>query len=99
MTAFESFVDEIIELSGPYADRDSMMFAVASIIMHLPPQRSSVPKNYFVRSLRKVAANQVAGQAFQDVKTRQAEAQKAAQEAEKQAQQDAASNEATNKEV
>jgi len=83
MSQFNTWSDSIIELSGPYADADSMKFAVASMIMHLGAQRSSVPKNFFVKSLRKTAANQIAGQVFQDIKQRQAEAQKAAEEAAK----------------
>src|SRR5258708_4382823 len=79
MTELDSFISDIIELSGNYADRDSMAFAICSMIIHLGPQKSLVPKNYFVRSLRKVAANQVASQAFQDIKKRQDEAMKAAQ--------------------
>lgn len=79
MTELDAFISDVIELSGEYADRDSMAFAICSMIIHLGPQRSHVPKNYFVRSLRKVAANQVASQVFQDVKKRQDEAVKAAQ--------------------
>ena len=78
MTSFEAWADSIVELSGPYADKDSMRFALASMIMSLGPQRSSVPKNYFVRSLRKAAANQVASQFFQDIKLKQQAAQEAA---------------------
>lgn len=78
MTEFESWSDDIINLSGPYADTDSMKFAIASMIMHLGPQKSHVAKNYFVRSLRKTAANQVAGQVFTNIKEKQ---QKAAAEA------------------
>lgn len=79
MKEFNRFADDIILLSGQYADRDSMVFAIASIVIHLKPTTSSVPKNYFVKSMRKAAANQVASQAFQDIKKRQEEAQKAAQ--------------------
>ena len=71
MSQFETWSDSIIELSGEFADRDSMKFAIASQVMHLGPQRSSVPKNFFVSSLRKAAANQVASQIFQDIKLKQ----------------------------
>lgn len=84
MTEFKMWSDEIIALTGPLADPDSMRFAISSQIMHLAPQRCSVPKRYFVASLRKAAANQVASQVFQDIKIRQAEEQeKQRQEAEK----------------
>lgn len=76
MTEFEEFSNSVIELSGEYADRDSMKYAIASMIIHLGPQRSHVAKNYFVRSLRKAAANQIASQVFQDIKRKQDEAAK-----------------------
>ncbi len=81
---FYIFSDDIIELSGPYADEDSMRFAIATMILHLGPQKSRISKNHFVRSLRKTAANQVAGQIFQDIKVKQQEAQKQAEATAKQ---------------
>lgn len=80
ITQFDAWADRIIGLSGQFADKDSMKFALASQIIHLPPQRSVVPDQYFVRSMRKAAANQVASQVFQDIKTKQQEAQKVAQQ-------------------
>ena len=80
MTAFQMWSDRIILQSGAFADADSMRFALASQIMHLGATRSSVPDRYFIQSLRKVAANQVAGQVFQDIKTKQIEAAKAAKQ-------------------
>lgn len=79
MTEFHAWADSIIELAGPYADPDSMKYAIASALIHLPATRSAIPKNYFVGTLRKAAANQVASQVFQDIKTKQQEAAKAAQ--------------------
>lgn len=80
MTEFENWSERIISLSGPFADADSMKFALASQIMHLGAQKSSVADQYFIRSMRKAAANQVASQVFQDIKIKQQEAQKAAQQ-------------------
>lgn len=74
MAELDIYCDEVIELTGPLADRDSMIFVIATTIMHLGPQRSHVPKNYFVRTLLVAAAKQLSSQAFQDVKQRQAEA-------------------------
>ncbi len=76
VSQFESFADSIIELSGPYADIDSMRFAIASMIIHADHKQASLPKNYFVTRLRKSAANQIASQIFQDIKTRQEQALK-----------------------
>lgn len=79
LTEMNRFIDEVYELSGAFADRDSMAFAICSMIMHAGESRSRLPKNYFVRRLRKVAANQVAGQVFTDIKERQRAAQLEAQ--------------------
>ncbi len=80
-TEFNSFANDIIELAGPYADRDSMTWAIANMVIHLPSGVSSKPKNYFVRNLRKAAANQVASQVFQDIKFKQEQAALAAKQA------------------
>jgi thiamine pyrophosphate-dependent acetolactate synthase large subunit-like protein len=80
LTEFHAWADSIIELSGKYADEDSLKFALASMILHIDAKVASISKNYFVNNLRKVAANQVAGQVFQDIKTKQQEAQKAAEQ-------------------
>lgn len=81
-TAFSKWVDDIVELSGPLADRDSMEFVLSSAIQHASSNRGYVPKNYFVNTLIKAAANQVAAQVFQDIKIKQQKAvedQKAAE--------------------
>lgn len=99
MQEFEKFSSDVIELSGQFADADSMKFALASQILHLGPQRSSVPLNFFVRSMRKAAANQVASQVFQYVKTRQDEQRKQAAEATAAKQQEMAANNGSEKET
>lgn len=71
---FDVWSDSIIELSGQYADRDSMRFALASIMIHADAKHGSLSKKYFIDRLRKSAANQIASQVFQDIKTKQAEA-------------------------
>lgn len=95
MTEFHIWADRIISLSGQFADSDSMKFALASQVMHLGAQRSSVPDRYFVNSMRKAAANQVASQVFQDIKTRQLEKAQAEATA---SQEDKASNDPTSQE-
>lgn len=81
MTEFNKFTNDVIELSGKYADEDSMRFAIASMITHLKHTEAYIPKNYFVKCLRSAAAKQVAGQVFQDIKQKQLEAQEAAKKA------------------
>ncbi len=68
MAEFDTFAQDVLDLSGQYADRSSMLFAIASMIIHLPAGRGTVPKNQLVQGLRKSAANQVASQVFQDIK-------------------------------
>lgn len=74
VTEFHIWSDAIIALSGKYADEDSLRFALATMIMHADAKHGALPKAYFVSRLRKVAANQVAGQIFQNIKEKQAEA-------------------------
>ncbi len=72
VTEFNVWADSIIALSGQFASQDSMRFALASMVIHSDSKRSAVPKHTFVKLLRKSAANQVASQIFQDIKTKQA---------------------------
>lgn len=91
VTQFNTWADSIIELAGPYASPDGMKQAIANMIMHAAPRkgsdeaRSSIPKNYFVKGLRKGAANQIASHVFQEIQLKQ----KAALEALKKAEEDA----------
>lgn len=73
LSEFYTWADSIIELSGEFAAKDSMHFALASMVIHKGAERGSIPKNEFVKGLRKSAANQVASQAFQDIKIKQEE--------------------------
>lgn len=75
-TAFDKWSDSIIELAGPMADRDSMRFAIASILIHADAKHGKLPKAYFINRLIKSAANQVASQVFQDIKKAQEDKQK-----------------------
>lgn len=81
LTEFHEWADRIISLAGQFADADSMKWALASQVMHLGAQKAAVSDQYFIRSMRKAAANQVASQVFQDIKTKQQEQQKAQAEA------------------
>lgn len=84
VTQFNIWADSIIELSGPYAASDSMKQALANMVMHAAPlkgtdtARSHIPKNFFVKGLRKGAANQVASHVFQEIQLKQKAALEAA---------------------
>lgn len=80
MTEFATWSDDVITLVGPIADALSLRFALATQIMHADSSNSALPMQYFIKRLRKTAANQVAAQVFQDVKLAQ---KKAAEEAAK----------------
>jgi thiamine pyrophosphate-dependent acetolactate synthase large subunit-like protein len=74
MTEFHAWADRIISLAGKFADEDSLKFALASAVIHAKHDMASIEDQYFVRLLRKAAANQVASQLFQDIKAKQAAA-------------------------
>lgn len=66
---FVEWSDRII--SGaliPCDDRDSLVSALAAMLMQLGPTESHKPDAYFIHSLRKAAANEVAHANFQAIK-------------------------------
>lgn len=66
---FVEWTDRII--SGamiPCEDRDSLVAALAAMLMQLGPTESHKPDAYFIHSLRKAAANEVAHANFQAIK-------------------------------
>lgn len=68
---FVEWSDRII--SGaliPSDDRDSLVAALAAMLMQLGPTESHKPDAYFIHSLRKAAANEVAHANFQQIKKR-----------------------------
>lgn len=79
MTEFNAFADRIIGLSGQFADRDSMVYVMADLILRLKPTDAYVSDRHFVKSMIKAAANQVASQTFQDIRNKQQEALKQSQ--------------------
>ena len=78
MSQFDSWAESIIRQVGPIADNTSLRFVLASELMHSDAKKGSLPKNYFISRLQKLAANQVAGQVLTDIKEKQKAAQEAA---------------------
>ncbi len=79
---FEEWVNRI--LSGtllPCTDKESMTFALATMLMHLGPQESHKPDAYFIHSLRKSAVNQVAHAKMCEIKEAATARKKAEDEA------------------
>ena len=60
VTQYETWLTSVIALTGPIADEQSMAWVISNEIMRLSPGRDRVPKRFFVKSLRKYAANQIA---------------------------------------
>lgn len=77
MTALNQYLTDVISLAGAgIPDNRSTRFAVSTMIMHLGTDRNgypkdSVPMNYFVRKLRKAAANEVAYAMLESMKKEQ----------------------------
>src|ERR1700722_3126368 len=57
---FDEWADRIISGALCPADKDSQRFVLANSILGLGPTESHKPDAYFIHSLRKLAANQVA---------------------------------------
>lgn len=73
---FENFAVDVIKLAE-LPDNDSTRFAVAAAVLHYPQpefKAYSQPREYLADVLKRAAANQVAGQIFQDIKLKQQEA-------------------------
>ena len=92
-TNYNKWLDEVVELAGPIADTDSLQWVISNEVMRLSSTKDKVPKAYFVKVLRKYAANQLAANKVMELKTKQQEAQNAAKLAEATAQPTAAQSE------
>lgn len=77
LTAYNAWATDVLKLAK-VPDNDSTRFALAIMILHLPPQASSKAKEYFIRTLRKGATNEIAASVAQELKTKQQQAQLAA---------------------
>jgi hypothetical protein len=60
MADFHNWADVIISQTGMTATVDSQKFVLANLILELPPDTDAKEDEYFIKRLRKVAANQVA---------------------------------------
>lgn len=80
MTDFYLWADDVIELSG-LPNNESVVFALATMVLHLPPTACYKSKEYFIRSLLKTASNQIAHGVMQELKDKQVAKAKAEQEA------------------
>lgn len=77
---FHAWADDIIDLAGA-PNNDSVKFMLASAIPHTGPQDGVKAKKFFVLTLQKAMANQVAYGVIQELKAQQEARQKAEVEA------------------
>lgn len=77
MTEFHAWSDRIISGAQCSATVDSQKFVLAGMILHLKPTEAFVEDGYFINSLRKQAATEVAYAFISEVKTKQAAEQAA----------------------
>jgi hypothetical protein len=71
MSAYNIWLDSIVELTGPIADEASLHWVISNEVMRLNSNRDRISKAYFVRTLRKYAANQIAASAVLEIKAKQ----------------------------
>ena len=75
---FQEWMDSIVELAGPLADKRSMEFVITSTLLHADIKSGGyIAKRYFVTRLYRSAATQLAHYKFQEIKLAQAEEQEA----------------------
>lgn len=72
---FEQWAESIIKMAGA-PNNDSVKFTLAVQVLHLETTISHKAKEFFIRSLRKAMSNQVVSQVINDLKAKQAEANK-----------------------
>lgn len=70
-TAYDKWLETVVSLTGPIADRDSLIWVISNEIMRLPSGQNKVAKHYFVKTLRKFAANQIASNKVIQIKEAQ----------------------------
>jgi hypothetical protein len=69
MTEFDEWAKSIIELTD-LPDNDSMRFSLSTMVLHLSSTSGYKSKEFFIRSLYKAAANQIAAAKLHEIKER-----------------------------
>lgn len=80
VSAYEAWLNDIVYLTGPIADDESLKWVISQEILRLSPGRDRVSRHRFVKLIRKYAANQIAANKIAEIK----DAQKAREELAKQ---------------
>lgn len=95
---FLPYCDSIIQMAG-LTPNDSHRHAIATMIMHLPPTRHTVPKHFFIASLRKAVSNEIAYFRIKEMKAQADLEAKQKLEAEAKSKQDATEEQIATKEL
>lgn len=83
MTAYNDWLQSIIELVDFEVDTDSIQWVISNEVMRLPTTSNKKPKAYFLKVLSKYASNQLAANTVNRLKAEQDAKQKSASEAAK----------------
>jgi hypothetical protein len=67
MKEFDEWADRLITGSMLPADKESLKFALASLVLTIGPTESHKPDAFFIHGLRKAAANQIAHAKMQEM--------------------------------
>lgn len=70
MAEFDAWADRIVKAAALPADSESQKFALAEMIMHLNPREDFKDDAFFIHSLRKAAANQIAHAKMTEIRDR-----------------------------
>lgn len=81
MTALNKWIEDIVELTGPIADRDSIVYVAGHETLALKNTVNSISKMNVVKRVRKYAFNQCVSNVLMEISNRH-EAAKAAKQAE-----------------
>lgn len=60
LQGFNDWSDRIIKIAGLVSTPESQKYALAHMLTNLPPQECEESDDYFVKAMRRAAANQVA---------------------------------------
>lgn len=79
-TKFMEWSDRIIDASLVDAERESLRFSIAAMLMHLGPTEAFKEDGFFVLQLRKAAVNQTAHMMMEELKKAHDDKQKQAED-------------------
>jgi hypothetical protein len=82
MTELNKWIDDIVELTGPIADRDSIVYVAGHETVAMKNTTKSVSKMEIVKRIRKMAFNQLMSSVLMEISKRHEAEKLAAKQAE-----------------